>query len=105
MEKQKRPPEEIVVQGLSASQGIAYGQVFVYVQSDVEVPNYVVVPEKRIDEVARFDQALLVTRQQIAKIQDEVEKSLGKNEAPASADDGIHPGGERIGAQHRPGDV
>jgi phosphotransferase system enzyme I (PtsI) len=31
--------------------------------------------------VARFDKALLVTRQQIAKIQDEVEKSLGKNEA------------------------
>ena len=73
--------EEIVVQGIAASQGIAYGQIFVYLQSDVEIPTYQVDPDKRLDEIARFDKALLVTRQQIAKIQDEVEKSLGKNEA------------------------
>ena len=73
--------EEIVVQGISASQGIAYGQIFVYLQSEVEIPSYQVDPDKRIDEIARFDKALLVTRQQIAKIQDEVEKNLGKNEA------------------------
>jgi phosphotransferase system enzyme I (PtsI) len=69
------------VQGIAASRGIAYGQIFVYLQSEVEIPSYQVDPEKRIDEIARFDKALLVTRQQIAKIQDEVEKSLGKNEA------------------------
>ena len=73
--------EEIVVQGISASQGIAYGQIFVYLQSEIEIPSYQVDPDKRIDEIARFDKALLVTRQQIAKIQDEVEKNLGKNEA------------------------
>jgi phosphotransferase system enzyme I (PtsI) len=72
---------ETTVQGIAASQGIAYGQVFVYLQSDVEVPSYLVEPERRIDEVARFDKALLVTRQQIAKIQDEVEKNLGPEEA------------------------
>lgn len=77
----KSDKNEIVVQGIAASQGIAYGQVFVYIQSDVEVPSYQVQPEKQIDEVARFDQALLVTRQQIAKIQDEVEKNLGPEEA------------------------
>ncbi len=75
------PKEEIVVQGISASQGIAYGQIFVYLQSKVEIPSYQVDPDKQIDEIARFDKALLLTRQQIAKIQDEVEKSLGKNEA------------------------
>jgi len=69
------------VQGISASQGIAYGQVFVYLQSKVHIPSYQVDPDKRIDEIARFDKALLTTRQQIAKIQDEVEKNLGKNEA------------------------
>jgi len=73
--------EEVVVQGVSASQGIAYGQIFVYLQSAIQVPTYQVDPDKRIDEIARFDKALLVTRQQIAKIQDEVEKNLGKNEA------------------------
>src|SRR4051794_32914015 len=77
----KSDKNEIVVQGIAASQGIAYGQVFVYIQSDVEVPSYQVQLEKQIDEVARFDQALLVTRQQIAKIQDEVEKNLGPEEA------------------------
>ena len=69
------------MQGIAASQGIAYGQIFVYLQSEVEIPSYQVDPDKRLDEISRFDKALLVTRQQIAKIQDEVEKSLGKNEA------------------------
>ncbi|ACB75725.1 phosphoenolpyruvate--protein phosphotransferase [Opitutus terrae] len=72
---------EFTVQGIAASQGIAYGQIFVYIQSDVEVPSYQVEPEKRIEEVARFEKALLVTRQQIAKIQDEVERNLGPEEA------------------------
>jgi phosphotransferase system enzyme I (PtsI) len=81
MATEPNPKEETIVQGISASQGIAYGQIFVYLQSEVEIPTYQVDPEKRIDEIARFDKALLVTRQQIAKIQDEVEKNLGKNEA------------------------
>lgn len=72
---------EITVPGIAASQGIAYGQIFVYVQSDVEVPSYEVSPEKRIDEVARFDRALIATRQQISKIKNEVEKNIGPEEA------------------------
>lgn len=76
-----RAKTEITVQGIAASQGIAYGQVFVYIQSNIEVPSYQVEPEKRIEEVGRFEKALLVTRQQIAKIQAEVEKNLGAEEA------------------------
>ena len=76
-----RAKTETTVQGIAASQGIAYGQIFVYLQSDVEVPSYQVEPEKRIDEVARFDRALVVTRQQITKIKNEVEKNLGPEEA------------------------
>jgi phosphotransferase system enzyme I (PtsI) len=56
------------VQGIAASQGIAYGQIFRLPAERVEVPSYQVDPEKRIAEVARFDRALLVTRQQISKI-------------------------------------
>jgi len=81
MPSDSRTQQEVVVQGISASQGIAYGTVFVYLQSDVEVPSYQVDGEKRLEEVARFDKALLTTRRQIAKIQDEVEKNLGKDEA------------------------
>jgi len=81
MANESRSKKEITVQGISASQGIAYGEVFVYLLSDVEVPSYQVDASKRIEEVARFDQALLTTRQQISKIQDEVGKNLGKAEA------------------------
>lgn len=76
-----REKTEITVQGIAASQGIAYGQVFVYIQSNVEVPSYQVEPDKRIEEISRFERALLVTRQQIAKIQAEVAKNLGPEEA------------------------
>ena len=72
---------EVTVQGISASQGIAYGQIFVFIQSDVEVPNYQVDPDKRIAEVGRFEKALVTTRQQITKIKGEVEKNLGPEEA------------------------
>ncbi|MBI5771284.1 MAG: phosphoenolpyruvate--protein phosphotransferase [Verrucomicrobia bacterium] len=78
---ESRTNKEITVQGIAASQGIAYGQIFIYIQSDVEVPSYLVEPEKRIDEVARFDRALVVTRQQISKIKNEVEKNIGPEEA------------------------
>jgi phosphotransferase system enzyme I (PtsI) len=81
MSEESSTKKEVTVQGISASQGIAYGQIFVYLRSEIQVPTYQVDPDKRIDEIARFDRALLVTRQQIAKIQDEVEKNLGKNEA------------------------
>lgn len=72
---------ETIVSGISASQGIAYGQIFVFIQSDVEVPNYQVDEEKRVAEIARFEKALLATRQQISKIKNEVEKNLGAEEA------------------------
>ena len=81
MPTDKRGKTETLVQGISASQGIAYGQAFLYLQSDVEVPSYQVEPEKRMQEIARFDQAILVTRQQIQKIMSEVDKNLGADEA------------------------
>ncbi|MBC8041047.1 MAG: phosphoenolpyruvate--protein phosphotransferase, partial [Opitutaceae bacterium] len=81
MPTDKRGKTETLVHGISASQGIAYGQSFLYLQSDVEVPSYQVEPEKRIQEIARFDHAILVTRQQIQKIMSEVDKNLGPEEA------------------------
>ena len=55
MATEPRTKKEIIVQGIAASQGIAYGTVFVYLQSDVEVPCYQVDADKRIEEVSRFD--------------------------------------------------
>ncbi|MBL9216620.1 MAG: phosphoenolpyruvate--protein phosphotransferase [Opitutaceae bacterium] len=77
------PPaaSETVIQGIAASRGIAYGQVFLYLQSELEIPRYTVDPDKRAAEVARFEQALVVTRQQITQIQAQVTKNLGEEEA------------------------
>jgi len=72
---------EVVLQGIPASQGIAYGQVFVFIQTEVEVPHYQVDEGKRAAELDRFDKAVLLTRQQITKIQAEVEKNIGPDEA------------------------
>jgi phosphotransferase system enzyme I (PtsI) len=72
---------EIVVQGIAASQGIAHGPVFPYVQDELEVPRYTVEPARRATEVARFEQALVTTRQQISRIQAQVRQNLSEEEA------------------------
>lgn len=72
---------EIVLQGIAASKGIAYGRVFLYLQSELEIPRYTVDPDKRMAEIARFEQALVTTRQQIAALQAQVEKNIGEEEA------------------------
>jgi len=81
MPPEPRAKTEVLVQGIPASEGIAYGQIFVYLKSEVEVLRYQVDSTKRLEEIARFEKALLVTRQQIAKIQSEVESNLGSQEA------------------------
>ncbi len=73
--------KEITLEGIPASPGIAYGKIFVYIQSSVEVPHYKVEKSKRAAEEARFDQALVNTRQQISKIQNEVSANVGSEEA------------------------
>lgn len=76
-----RGKTEIVVRGIAASRGIAYGQVFLYLQNELEIPRYTVEPARRIAEIARFEQALVATRQQIAKIRAQVSKNLSEQEA------------------------
>jgi len=76
-----RQKSEFVVQGISASNGIAYGEVFLYLQTELEVPSYVVEPGRRMEEIARFDQGLVNTRRQITDIKTEVEANLGQDEA------------------------
>jgi phosphotransferase system enzyme I (PtsI) len=79
MDSRQKP--ELVVQGISASNGIAYGEIFLYLQTELEVPAYGVDANRRVEEIARFEQGLVATRQQITKIKDEVEHNLGSDEA------------------------
>ncbi|MBI3886779.1 MAG: phosphoenolpyruvate--protein phosphotransferase [Opitutae bacterium] len=72
---------ETVIQGIPASAGIAHGQVFLYLQNELEIPQYTVDPERRGAEIARFEQALVVTRQQIRQVQEQVRKNTSEEEA------------------------
>jgi phosphotransferase system enzyme I (PtsI) len=72
---------EIVVQGIAASQGIAYGQIFLYLQKDLDLPQYQIEPNRRVDEIARFERALVDTRKEIGRVRAEVAKNLGEDEA------------------------
>ncbi len=72
---------EIIVQGISASQGIALGEVFLYIRTELKVRSYQVEADQRVAEISRFEQGLVVTRQQISKIKSEVEQNLGPDEA------------------------
>jgi phosphotransferase system enzyme I (PtsI) len=79
MDSQGQP--EVVLQGIAASQGIAYGQVFLFLQTELDVPRYQVEPSRRIEEVARFEKALVDTRKEITRVQAEVARNLGEDEA------------------------
>ncbi len=77
----KTAPTETVVKGIAASQGIAYGQIFLYVQKDLDLPQFQIDPARRVEEIARFDRALLETRKEITRVRAEVARNLGEDEA------------------------
>jgi len=72
---------ETTLHGIPASEGIACGQIFLFARNLVEVPHYAVDATKRGEEEARFERALVQARQQIAKIQAQVERNIGPEEA------------------------
>ncbi len=73
--------EEIVLQGVPASPGVAHGPAFVFLQKELEIPVYEVEEARRPAEIRRFEQALTATRAQISKLRNQVATTLGENEA------------------------
>jgi len=72
---------ETTLHGIPASEGIACGQIFLFARNLVEVPLHAVEAAKRGEEEARFERALVQARQQISKIQAQVEHNIGPEEA------------------------
>ena len=72
---------EKIYQGIAASPGIAHGNIFLLSQREISVPKYVVSIEDAKAEEARLEDAIVETRQQIQKIQEEIRDSLGEDEA------------------------
>jgi len=73
--------EEIILEGIAASPGVAHGTALLYLQKELDVPSYDLPPEAIDAEIERFDQAILQTREEITAVRHKVAASLGEGEA------------------------
>jgi phosphotransferase system enzyme I (PtsI) len=72
---------ELKFSGIAAAPGVVHGPLFSFHQGELEVPRYSVPPERKEEEIARFEQGLMETRRQISAIRAEVEEKVGEEEA------------------------
>ena len=73
--------EEVLIEGIAASPGVALGRAVVYLQKQLDVPCYELKDDQLESELERFDQAILETRAEITQIRDKIANSLGEGEA------------------------
>ena len=73
--------EEIILEGIAASPGVAHGTALLYLQKELDVPCYDLQDGVIDSEIERFDQAILETREQISAVRRKVADSLGEAEA------------------------
>ena len=73
--------KEIILYGIPGSPGVSHGAVFRFLHGDIEVPHYQVSESEQSSEIARFQDAVEITRSQIAEIKKAVSKNLGEKEA------------------------
>ena len=68
---------ERTFQGIGVSPGVARGKIYVYGIADEVVPEYDVAPENVAHEIARFEQALIKTREQLHELQGRIATGIG----------------------------
>lgn len=68
---------ELVIKGIPAASGIAYGPAFILDSQEYIVPRRVISQDEIESEIARFQEALDKTRQEIIDIKDRIEKDMG----------------------------
>jgi len=73
--------DEIVLEGIAASHGVAHGTALLYLQKELDVPSYDLKPGAIDAEIERFDQAIISTREEITGVRNKVAASLGEGEA------------------------
>src|SRR5437762_6973883 len=79
----KKVATEKLYQGIGVSPGIARGKIYVYKIAEESVPSFNVAPEQIAQEIARFEQALIATREQLHELQQRIATGTG-SEAPSS---------------------
>ncbi len=67
--------------GISASPGVAHGQVYVFVPKELKISSHRIEPSEMDAEVERFEEKLLQTRQEILALRDAVSDRLGQESA------------------------
>lgn len=73
--------EEKILKGIPVSSGVCHGKVLVLKKSDLTIPQYQVSEEELSQQVQRFEQALVATRQEILNVQKKINAALGDEEA------------------------
>ena len=68
---------EIVLKGVPAAPGIAIGPAFILDKQDFIVPPRAIMEKEIPIEIARFEEALVETRQEIANLQKKIDEQMG----------------------------
>jgi phosphotransferase system enzyme I (PtsI) len=79
----KKVATERLYQGIGVSPGVARGKIYVYKIAEESVPSYDIAPEQIPQEIARFEQALIATREQLHELQQRIATGIG-SDAPSS---------------------
>src|SRR5271154_5475151 len=66
-------------QGIGVSPGVARGKIYVYSVAEEVVPEYDVAVADVPKEVARFEHALIKTREQLHELQNRIASGIGSN--------------------------
>ncbi len=78
-----KPANEKLYQGIGVSPGVARGKIFVYKMAEEMVAEYDISPEDVSKETARFEHALIATREQLHELQQRIATGMG-SDAPSS---------------------
>lgn len=81
MDKQSTDRQSVQRSGIGVSSGVAVGPVFLLTTEDERVVEREITEEEIPREIARLEEALITTRQQLHLIQDQVNKAIGKESA------------------------
>lgn len=73
--------KEVVLHGVGVSPGVVIGQAFLLTHDEVRIVERKISEEDIPREIARFEEALMDTRQQIHEIQARVEKAFDRKQA------------------------
>jgi phosphotransferase system enzyme I (PtsI) len=73
--------QEFVFRGIAVSPGVVHGRACLLSRLEPEIPSYPIDSDQVDEEIARFEDAIMATRQQIAKLRDQVSQKLSEAEA------------------------